>query len=479
MKTIFLTITGAYGIRNIFKSDAFKILKSEKDLRIVIFTPFVDNKSIIATFPEVRGENIFLEDLARYKPNIVERVLRKMAEIVVFNINYIGTVRVKEMVLKKKNYTRYLLSKLVKKIIGKDRKLIKALERFDILLSKHKFGYYRQPFEKYKPALVFSTDFLHPYEWGLTKTARQCKVPVISMISNWDHLTKRMLSKSDKVIGWDEFNKKQLIKYYGYRPKDILIAGIPHQDYFVRARARFPPKKEFLKKIGAAKNKKLITYTTARGSQDEPDIIEIICKAIRDGEIKYPSHVHVRSHPEDIPARYEKLKKYGDIITFEIPKKTVSERFWSGKMMMARTVERSKIWTPDEEEMINYANLIACTDVAVNVASSVTLDAVAFDVPVINIAFDGYAKREFVDSNARVFLFTNYEFIEDSGGAKIARSADQLIEYINMYLDNPKLDSVGRKKIVAEHCGPQDGKAGERIGKFILDNLKSLGKQWE
>lgn len=476
MKTIFLTITGAYGIRNIFRSDAFKILKSEKDLRIVIFTPFVGNKSVITSFPEVQGENIFLENLARYRPNIVERVLRRMAEIVCFNINYVGTVRLNEMVIKKQSRAKYFAKKLVKKILGKNRKLIEALERFDMLLSKYKFRYYKGPFEKYKPSLVFSTDFLHPYEWGLTKTARQCGVPVISMVANWDHLTKRMLSKSGKVIGWDEFNKKQLIEYYGYSPKDILVAGIPHQDYFVRARDKFFPKKKFLQKIGAAKDKKLITYTTARGSQDEPDIIEIVCKAIRDGKIKYPSHVHVRIHPEDIPDRYEKLKKYGDIITFEIPKKTVGERFWSGKMIMAKTVERSKIWTPDEEEMVNYANLFVCTDVAVNVASSTTLDAVALDVPVINIAFDGYAQREFVESNARVFMYSHYEFIEQSRGARVARSADELIKYINRYLDNPKLDSEGRKKIVAEHCGPQDGKAGERIGKFILDNLKSIGK---
>lgn len=470
MKTVFITITGGYGIRNIFRSDAFKILKSEKDLRIVIFTPFVDNRSLIADFPEVQGENIFLEDLARYKPNIVERVLRRMAEIVVFNINYIETMKLREIVLKRKNYLKYLWLKLAKKILGKNRNIIEALERFDMLLLKYKFRSYKQPFEKYKPSLVFSTDFLHSYEWGLKKTARQCRVPVISMVANWDHLGKRMLSKSDKVIGWDEFNKIQLIEYYGYGPKDILVAGIPHQDYFVRAKGKFLPKKEFLKSIGASGDKKLITYTTGR-SQDEPDIIEIICEAIKDGEIKHPSHLHVRIHPEDNLNRYEKLKKYGDIITFEEPKKTVGERFWSGKMIMTEP-ERGAVWCPDEKEMIHYANLLFCTDVAVNIASSVTLDAAALDVPAINIAFDGYTQREFVDSNARLFMFTHYESILRLGGARIARNADELVEFINMYLDNPELDSEGRKKIVAEHCGPQDGRCGERIARYILDFLE-------
>lgn len=473
MKTVFITITGGYGIRNILRSDAFKILKSEKDLRIIIFAPFVNGKNIVANLPEVQGKNIFFEDLARYKPNIVERVLRKIQEMVVFNINYVGTIKLKEMMLKKKKYSKYLLVKFVKKIFGKNRNFIKALENLDELLSVYKFRRLEQPFEKYKPSLVFSTDFLHLYAWVFVKTAKRCQVPVISMIANWDHLTKGILPKSDRVIAWNEFNRKQLIEYYSYSPKDILVAGIPHQDYFVHAKNRFLPKADFLESIGTPTDKKLITYTTQSviTTPFEPDIVEIICKAIKDGKIGHPAHLHVRLHPYDYFYRYEKLKKYGDIVTFEGPGKVVEERFWSGKLVMAAPT-RFGIWCPDEEDMLHYANLISCTDVAVNIASSVTLDAAALDIPVINIGFDGYAQKEFIESNARYFMFTHFEFIPKSGGSRVARSANELIEQINMYLDNPALDSEGRKRIVAEHCGPQDGKCGERIAKYILDFIE-------
>jgi hypothetical protein len=470
VKTIFVTITGGYGIRNIFRSDAFKILKSQKDMRIVIFTPFVDGKSIISDFPEVQGGNIIFEDLAMYRPGIPERILKKMAEVVVFNRSRPGTIRIKEMALKRRNRVKYLVTKLVKKIIGKDKNLLTALDNLDLLISRRKSKRYRAPFEKYGPSLVFTTDFLHPYEWSLVKTARRRRVQVISMIANWDHFAKGVFHKCDRAIVWNEFNKKQLIDYYGYSPEVILVAGIPHQDYFVNYRSKFIPKKEILKRIGAAEDKRLVTYATARGSQDEQDILDIICKAIMEGKLKYPSHLHVRIHPEDIPGRYEQLKKYGGIITFELPKKTVSERFWSGKMMLV-SAARPEIWVPDDEEMIQYANLLACTDVAVNVASSVTLDNAALDIPTVNIAFDGYAKRDYLDSNARIFEYTHYEFIPKSSGIRVARSPEELIQSINVYLENPKLDSEGRKKIVAEHCGPQDGQCGERIAKFVLDSL--------
>ena len=471
MKTIFITITGGYGIRNILRTDAFKILKSNKNLRIVVVVPFFKNKNLIAEF---EGENIFFEDLARYQPNIIERVLKKMAEIVLFNINYAGTIKLKEMMLKKKNHFKYILLKLVKKIIGKNRNLIKALENFDVFLAKYKSRRYRHPFEKYVPSLVFTTDFLHPCEWALVKTARQCRVPIISMIANWDHFTKGRMPRADRAIVWNEFNKKQLIEYYGYTPSDILVAGIPHQDYFVCAKDKLLSKKEFLKSIGVKEDKKLITYTTAAGGgRSEGDILDIISKAVKNGEIKYPSHVHVRLHPEDYLGHYDGLKKYGDIITFEGAGKTIDERFMPSATAMFASRARPEMWCPDEEDMIHYTSLLSSSNVLINVASSVTLDAVALDKPTVNIAFDGYAKKEFAESNARYFMFTHYEFIPQSGGARIARNADELVEFINMYLDNPKLDSEGRKKIVAEHCGKLDGKCGERIARYILDFLKN------
>ena len=460
MKTIFVTITGGYGFRNILRTDAFKILKSKTDLRIVVFAPQSIREKIISEF---NRKEIFFEDLTKYKLNIVEKVLKKFAEIVFFNtIDYVETVRIKEIELKKKNYFSYLLVKLVKNVLGKDKNFIEALEKLDMLFSKFKYRHFIYLFEKYNPSLFFSTDFLFPYEWGLTKTTKQTKVPIISMIANWDHLTKGRLPKSDKVIVWNDFQKRQLIEYYGYSPNDILVAGIPHTDYFVRAKDKFLPKKEFLKSIGAPRDKKLITYTTAppTGSPFEPDLIEIICKAIKNGEIINPSHLHVRLHPADDSPRYEKLNKYGDIITFERP---------GGPVLHA------KIWSPGEEDILHYANLLSCSDVLINVASTVTLDAAAFDTPIINIAFDGYEQREFAESNARYFSYTHYSNVAKSNGVKIAKNVDELIKFINMYLDNPKLDSAKRKRLVKEQLYKLDGRAGERVANYVIDFLKSSG----
>jgi len=464
MKTIFITVTHGGVVRNILRTEVFKTLKSRKDLRIVLavlpLTTFFNSKSFATEFS---GENVIVENVG-IKSNIVERALKKIAEMIFLNINYNETIRIKEMTLKKRNYFKYLGLKFVKKILGKNKNAIEALERLDRFLFGYKHRYYRELFEKYNPSLIFSTDFLCPYEWGLIKAARHYNVPVVSMVLSWDHLSKgRLPMKFDKIIVWNNFLKKQLIEYYGYSSDEIFVSGIPHFDYYVQDRGKLSSRREFLKNVGAAPNKKLITYTTSPPalSPFEQDVIEIVCEAIKNGEIKYPSHLHVRFHPADNFGRHEKLKKYGDIITFEPPGKSASRAGYT--------------WDPDKADMLHYADLLFHSDVMINVCSTVTIDASAFDTPVINIAFDGYEEKPYWDSTARYYDYTHYKNIVETGGAKIARDKEELIKYVNEYLKNPKLDSEGRKRIVDEMCYKLDGKAGKRIAKYILNFLNEKG----
>jgi hypothetical protein len=450
-KTIFVTITGGYSIRNVLRTNIFKILKSRKDLKIVIFTPLFNDKNFISEF---KAKNVSFHNL--YCPNLAERAIHKVADMVFLNtIDHVETIKVREMMLKSRSYIRYVFFKIVKKILGKDKNFIIALTRLDNLFFKHK---QRELFEKYRPALLFSTDFLHPGDWGLIKIARGYGVPIISLMANWDHPTKGILPKCDKVIVWSKFQMEQLVKYHGYDPQDIMIAGIPHSDYFVRYKGKFLSKKVLMRKIGGGPNKKLVTYTTASaaGAPHEQEIIEIICNAIKKGKIVHPAHLHVRFHPADDINRYKHLKKFGEIVTFEEPGRFASN---------ARD-----IWFPSEKDMIHYANLLARSDVLVNVASTVSLDAAMLDTPIVNIAFDRY-KKKFFESNTRYFKTTHYVALVKTGAVSVARNADELINFINMYLSNPKLNKEERKRAVKEQCYKVDGRVEKRIVKYILDFL--------
>jgi hypothetical protein len=49
--------------------------------------------------------------------------------------------------------------------------------------------------------------------------------------------------------------------------------------------------------------------------------------------------------------------------------------------------------------------------------------------------------------------FDHYRPVEELGAARFARTADQLVTYVNAYLENPALDREGRRRLVALEVG--------------------------
>jgi CDP-glycerol glycerophosphotransferase (TagB/SpsB family) len=125
------------------------------------------------------------------------------------------------------------------------------------------------------------------------------------------------------------------------------------------------------------------------------------------------------------------------------------------------------------KDMDHLADSLYHTEMTISTASTMTIDAAAFDKPSINIAFDGWEEKPFHESVRRFYApsHAHYQPIVKSAGVRIAYSFDELIKYIHMYLEDPSIDKEGRARIVREQCYKLDGKSGERIANFILESL--------
>jgi len=53
----------------------------------------------------------------------------------------------------------------------------------------------------------------------------------------------------------------------------------------------------------------------------------------------------------------------------------------------------------------------------------------------------------------------------------VARSKEELTEIVNAYLENPDLDSDGRKRVVEQQCYKVDGMSLERMLKYLVEFL--------
>ena len=125
------------------------------------------------------------------------------------------------------------------------------------------------------------------------------------------------------------------------------------------------------------------------------------------------------------------------------------------------------------ENTRHLADTMHHSDVVLNVASTIAIEASIFDTPVVNIAFDqdDAEARPFLTSPLRYYSYTHYQQIVRAGAVRIARSAGEMIDLVNGYLADPSRDAEGRRRVVAEQCELTDGRSAERLAGFIVREL--------
>ena len=113
------------------------------------------------------------------------------------------------------------------------------------------------------------------------------------------------------------------------------------------------------------------------------------------------------------------------------------------------------------------------SDVVLNVASTIAIEASIFDTPVVNIAFDqdDAETRPFLASPLRYYSYTHYQQIVRAGAVRIAKSAGEMIDLVNAYLVVPSRDAAGRRRVVTEQCEFTDGRSAERLAGLIVREL--------
>lgn len=450
-KTIFISIPLGFAVRNILRTSVIQELRER--YRVVIFSPSGETKAFTKQF---EGPNTFFSKLHPYHAALVENVLTSFAIELFYSKNFVKTFETR-----KRTHPRSVVTKIIGLIAkvtpGKFHVIDFILHVLDRIYPDN---VYSEVFKQLSPDLVFIS---HPYDQTQLPFIRQAKkrgVPIIGMILSWDNLTSHPLlpTRFDKVLVWNEFLREQLITYYGYGSNQIELTGIPQFDIYADP-AKREKREEFFSKIGRDPSKRLITYTTSpiAISPYEHEIIHSLYQIISSGKLPWPCQLLVRFHPRDDQTRYGNLQ--GLDIAFDQP--GTKSALYDDK------------WEPNETDMIHLASTLDYSDVIVNVASTITIDAAPFDTPVINIGYDGYHELPYLQSVLRYYYeYTHYIQIMKTGGFWVVKSPEELLKAISRYLENPRLHQEGRRRIVDEFCYRIDGKSGSRVAKAIIDFIE-------
>jgi hypothetical protein len=416
-KTVFLSVPRGWYTRLFLRSGILAGLLNETDYRVVVLTPAYDDEVFTSEFAEP-GRVFFEPQLEISGLSIGKRIHEK------------GLYWLRQY-----------------------PKLFLQWCRSENLLSRT--NHYGDLFRKYDPDIVVTaTAGLHTSnDLPLLREAKRNGIQTLCVVGSWDNLAEMkgpLLTRPDKLVVWNEKMRDEACRLHFYDQADVYITGVTQFDHYFDP-SIYLSRKEFCERVGFDPEKPILSLATASPViADHRYLVDILKKAIGDGTYSAGTQLLCRVHPLDDGSLYESPN--GDTrVRIETPGR-----------------HHPKLgWLPDREEDLHLANTLRHTDVLINIASTITIEAAILDRPAINVAFSTYEPERFAHHILDLHYKHNYKYIVESGATSIVWSEEELHEAVNAYLDNPELRSDKRKELTKTLCYKTDGKAGQRVMEVI------------
>ncbi len=316
-------------------------------------------------------------------------------------------------------------------------------------------------------AVVFGSGGTKPQEAPLGRAARRRHIPCFNVIPSWDNLTSKgpLCYQGQRLAVWCERMRREAVELYGCRPEDVVVTGPPPFDPHAHPPAA-KDRERFLTRLGFDPRRRLITYTSIHpdACPFSIDFVAVLARLIESGGLPEPCQLLVRMHPQDDFEAFERLPPMPHVVV-ERPGR------YRGQANRNRAIFE---YDPSGADVRHLTETLAFSDVVVNIASTITIEACALDRPVINLAYNLPGKFDGFDI-ADYYRLTHYQPVTESGAVVLVRSEEELRAAIVDALLSPKARSLERRRICGEYDPFRDGRAAERLASAILDFIEEVG----
>ncbi len=449
MKTIFIPIFQGVEARNILRTDIFAKLSKQKDLKIVLFVPSQEKLDYYKKeFSE--HKNIRYEIFDNYKSDFWDKLFEKTKVYLLKT----DTMDIKRRLKYEQsgNSLRFYVSFAFNRIVARPllRKIVRWLDYH--LVQDDNF---KEVFDRHKPDVVFLAHLFGGVEISMLREAKRRGVTSVGFINSWDKLTARCILRilPDHLIVPTEITKTEAIKYHDVNPGTIFVSGPPQFDIYSKIT---PTDKDVFyknQKIDPSKKILLLCPVGKAFSDLDWSIVESLNKFIEKKLLINDVHVIVRFPPNDV---------------VEIKDNVNKENFSFIRPGVRFSTERGVDWDMGPEDLQSLVDNIHHSSLAFCFFSTVNIDAAILNKPIINIDFNPIKSDSFYRTPRPLYEMEHYKNILRHDGIRSAKNEEDLVRFINEYLENPSKDSYGRKKIVEQQVGVRDGKAGERVATYLL-----------
>jgi hypothetical protein len=305
----------------------------------------------------------------------------------------------------------------------------KGLKRVRNLIKKteRKTNFYSEAYELLKiqkPELVFCTNQRISLAIAPLLAAQDLKIPTVTFIFSWDNLPKgTMAVETDYYFVWSSHMKKELLYYYPYiKENQIVVTGTPQFENHFQIN-KITDKELFFKQNGLDIQKKYICYSgdDVTTSPYDPNYLLDIIKAVRVLNLKgIKLGIIFRRCPVDFSNRFHTiLEENKDIVTAITPKWDKVGEGWNTIL-------------PTKEDSILQLNIIAHTELVVNLGSSMVFDYAAHKKP---CAFMNYNPEKNIRkwSVNTIYNFVHFRSMPDNAVVWL-NSPDEIADKIEMML---------------------------------------------
>lgn len=445
-ETIFLVVTHWQAVRIFLLSDFYNFLSSKYN--VVVFSPYAyldsfvseysrANVHILPWFPTLRPrfERVFLYYLmrksgsgthTRWLRNLEERAKTNADARIVRNVSY----------QKVSNFLGTLLGR---------RGLMTLYQSYVVgLVPKY---FIHSLFDHYRPALVMSTAAHLPEAWPLTYFARQRGIKTVTNILSWDNTTTKPAvdPACDYTAVWSDEMAGEFARHYPFIKTQLYVTGTPLFDMY-SDKCLLESREAFLKSVGLRPDLPYVLYTTNTPSAttDEHIIVKQYWDRLGKSRLAGSIGLLVRLHPKQKPGPYRSLLELEGVA-----------------ITMAGTphVSGQDRWIPTQADMHLLLNSMVHAGVSVNIASTMTLESFALDIPTINVAL---RSSEDVKNPTVMWSFDmfhtsdHYRAILENGAVDLARSIDELVAMTVKALENGherKAAMQATLELKAAYCG--------------------------
>ena len=466
-KTIFLTITCGQAVRNFLLSDVLAGLVARYN--VVILSPFAYSQSFRQQFAK-KGVHVlpWFESFRSATERVFQYYLMRKSgsrthQRWLANLEARAKTATEQRYRFLKHYVLLRISGMLGSVIG--CRGMQALYH-SYFLSYLPKSLFTRLFSTYKPALVVSTTAHHAEAWPLTYFGRRYGCTTVANILSWDNTSTKpaMDTSCDYYTLWSSEMEGEFVRHYPYVRTKLVVTGSPLFDMYYNRRGAMD-RATFLTGLGLSPDRPYVLWTTntPAGMPDENKIIRWFWDEIGRTPLADKISLLVRLHPKEDQEKYTSLRGLDNVALT-----LAGSPHW----------DSSDRWLPSLEDMRLLLNSMMHAAVSVNVASTMSLESFALNLPTINVAFkssDSIQDHNLMWSFDMYHTSEHYSAIVDNGAVALARNMDELLAETMDALEHPERRRAAMRKTLEQKAAYCDGTSARHFVEALAETAEAGG----